>query len=49
MVILGVVMTEHIGFEIHIKRSCAQARPSMYALCILTAHGLARPMLHDVM
>ena len=48
MIILGVVMTEHIGFEMHIKRICVQARQSMYALCIMTTHGLAGPMLHDV-
>ena len=48
MVILGVVMTEHIGFEMHIKRICVQARQSMYALRIMTTHGLAGPMLHDV-
>jgi len=39
MIILGVVMTEHIGFEMHIKRICVQARQSMYALRIMTTHG----------
>ena len=48
MVILGVVMTEHIGFELHIKRICVQARQSMYALRIMTTHGLSGRMLHDV-
>ena len=42
-------MTEHIGFEMPIiKRICVQARQSMYALRIMTTHGLAGQMLHDV-
>ena len=48
MVILGVVMTEHIGFEMHIKRICVQARQSMSALRIMTTLGLTGPLLHDV-
>jgi len=48
MVILGVVLTETISFANHIKRICVQARQSLYALRIMTSHGLRGPNLYDV-
>ena len=48
MTILGVVVTENLGFEAHIRRICIQARQSLYALRIMTAHGIKGPSLHDV-
>jgi hypothetical protein len=35
-------------FEMHIAQLCCRARQSMYALRILTAHGLSGPRLYDV-
>ena len=39
---------ETLNFEVHISQICCKARQSMYALHILTAHGLKGPKLVDV-
>src|SRR5688572_12467739 len=44
----GVVITENLGFETHIKPMCVPARQSLCAMRIMTAHGVRRPSLHDV-
>ena len=48
MKVLGVMLTETLSFEMHIAQICCRARQSMYALRILTAHGLSGPGLYDV-
>ena len=48
MVILGVTISNFLGFENHIHRICCQARQSLYALRTLVAHGLRGPLLFDV-
>ena len=48
MVILGVTVSNHIGFETHINKICCKARQSKFALRILVAHGLCGQRLFDV-
>ena len=48
MKVLGVMLSDTLKFDLHIDRVCCRARQSMYALRILTAHGLSGPRLHDV-
>ena len=48
MKVLGVTMSDTLRFDKHIDQIYCRARQSMYALRILTAHGLAGPKLYDV-
>ena len=48
LTVLGVTLTETLNFEAHISQICCKARQSMYALHILTAHGLKGVNLFDV-
>ena len=48
MKVLGVMLSDTPRFDLHIDRICCRARQSMYALRILTAHGLSGPRLHDM-
>ena len=45
---LGVTLSNTINFKAHIDRICKQARQSMYALRVLSAHGLGGVQLQDV-
>ena len=47
MKVLGVILTETLSFEMHVAQICCRARQSMYALRILTAHGLSGPVLYE--
>ena len=40
MKILGVTMSEQFNFDTHVNNIVIKARQSMYALRVLTAHGL---------
>ena len=46
--ILGVTLSDRVGFEKHIDRICCKARQSMFALRVLVAHGLRGQRLFDV-
>ena len=35
-------------FDNHVDNICSRARQSLYALCVLAAHGLSGSSLHDV-
>jgi len=48
MKILGVIMSKHLSFDLHISSINAKARQSMYALRVLGAHGLKGTMMDDV-
>ena len=48
MVILGVTVSDSLGFGGHVQRICCRARQSLYAMRTLVAHGLHGPHLHDV-
>ena len=48
MKILGVTMSDTLSFDKHIDQICCRARQSLYALRVLTAHGLAGLRLYDV-
>jgi len=48
MVILGVTISDRIGFGAHIDKICCKARQSMFALRVLVAHGLHGQRLFDV-
>jgi hypothetical protein len=48
MIVLGVTISDRIGFEVHINRICCKARQSMFALRVLFAHGLHDQLLFDV-
>ena len=39
MVILGVTISDGIGFGAHMDKICCKARKSMFALRVLVAHG----------
>src|SRR6188768_1454664 len=39
MVILGVTISDRIGFGAHMDKICCKARKSMFALCVLVTHG----------
>lgn len=46
--ILGVTLSEKIGFSSHINNICCIAKQSFYALRVLVSHGLTGSRLHDV-
>ena len=46
--ILGVTLSEHFSFDVHVKNIIVKARQSMYALRVLVAHGLSGVALYDV-
>ena len=46
--VLGVTMTEQFNFDMHVNNIVIKARQSMYALRVLTAHGLSGQSLSDV-
>src|SRR3984885_5619587 len=48
ILILGVKITDKLGFELHVNYICTRALQSLYALRLLTAHGLSGQRLHDV-
>ena len=48
MKILGVTMSEQFNFDTHVNNIVIKARQSMYALRVLTAHGLRGQSLSDV-
>jgi len=48
MVILGVTISDRIGFGAHIDKICCKARQSMFALRVLVSHGLHGQRLFDV-
>ena len=47
-VILGVTISDRVGFKTHIDKICCKARQSMFALRILVSHGLQGQRLYDV-
>src|SRR3984885_12376939 len=46
--VLGVVLSSSLGFSFHITNICTRALQSLYAIRILTSHGLEGQRLHDV-
>jgi hypothetical protein len=46
--ILGVQITDKLGFELHVNHICTRALQSIFAIRILIAHGLTGQRLHDV-
>src|SRR5678815_5626412 len=48
LILSGVTMSDTLSFDMHIDKICCRARQSLYALRVLTAHGLAGPKLYDV-
>jgi len=48
MKILGVTMSEQLRFETHVNNIIIKSRKSMYALRVLSAHGLSGQSLYDV-
>jgi hypothetical protein len=48
MKILGVTLSEQLGFDEHVRNINIKARQSMYALRVLAAHGLSGHKLNDV-
>src|SRR5678815_5718570 len=48
MKILGVTLSEQFNFDTHVNNIAIKARQSMYALRVLTAHGLKGQSLCDV-
>jgi len=46
--ILGVTLSERIGFSSHVNKICIKAKQSFFALRVLVAHGLTGNRLHDV-
>ena len=46
--ILGVTITDKMGFEPHVERICTQAKQSLYAIRLLCAHGLSGVRLQDI-
>ena len=46
--VLGVVLSSSLGFRSHFTNICTRALQSLYAIRILTSHGLEGQRLHDV-
>ena len=46
--ILGVTLSQRIGFSLHINKICCSAKQAMFALRVLVSHGLTGNRLHDV-
>ena len=46
--ILGITLSERIGFSLHINNICCRAKQSFFALRVLVAHGLTGNRLFDI-
>ena len=46
--ILGVTITDKLGIGPHVDNICTRAHQSLYAIRLLSAHGLSGQRLHDV-
>jgi len=46
--VLGVLLSDRLGFSMHLDNIVCKAKQSFYALRVLMAHGLTGNRLHDV-